>query len=132
MKKRSGIWLMLVLACLGGCSSGRYVVGPPTGSASKADLEAELQYGDWIRVEMRDGGVYDGEFVRADGVTLFMDIDPYNSIQFVSLARQDIISIEKKSFHLGRTVLAAAGVASAVGVLIYIAFLNSLMNMGLD
>ena len=132
MSQRRWVWSMLVLACLGGCSSSRYVVQPSIGSATTTDLEAELERGDWIKVETRGGGIYNGEFVRVDATILYMDIDPYNSVQVLRLARQGIVSIEEKSPHLGHTVLAVTGLACAVYLVLVVSIANSLKNTALD
>ena len=34
------------------------------------DIDTELERGDRVRVEMRDGGIYDCEFVRVDAAAL--------------------------------------------------------------
>jgi len=118
---------MLVLACLGGCTTGHYVVEPWTRTGTLPHVETELAHGDWIKVMMASGETYYGEFIRVDATTLYMDIDPYNAVEMARLSRQDIVSLDKRTFHFGYTVLTTVIVtATVIATALYIA----LSNMG--
>jgi hypothetical protein len=115
MSKHIGVWFMLILACLGGCSTSRTIISAESNPAASTDLLAELDPGDWISVHQANGDKYKGVVTSLGENFVSLNIDPFHtSGEIVTISRDDIILLKHDTPNRSETVLRILGTTAII------------------
>ena len=124
------VWLMLVLTCLGGCTSTRTVMPLREGTVDSVGLTKVLKRGDWVKVRTIDGTLYKGEVAALGHDSISLDLKPkYRSDEILVLAHEDIAGIEKVSVSFFKSLGLLAGTAGVVCFFAMLAFISQFEGM---
>lgn len=113
--------MMLVLACLGGCTTARQIELTDNESGGRGGGAPELEPGDLVRVRLHDGTEYRGELHEIDwgDVRIRQSYSSFD-MDIVTIPRSQIISIERLQFSLLNSVGMLAGFVAGFAMVILI------------
>ncbi len=133
MTTSKGIWFMLTLVCLVGCSVGRPVLPHGSRTPTPEDLNSELAAGNRIHVQAIGGESYSGELLKIGDNAISINIDPnHRHAVIVHIAYDEIESIEVISDSPSKTVGVLAILCMAVVVMAWFLIKKIISSAGMN
>jgi len=121
-----GPWLMLLITCAGGCSSGRIVCPPYDEIGGGRGRGRGLEPGASVVVRLHNGSEIQGELQEITQDTILLE-RRYIAFEFetVAIPRAQIDTIEQLRFDSRKTAGLLLGVAAGLVVTLMLALLIS-------